>query len=389
VRLALIAFAAVAGFAQLPPSGTLSQNDRPVFRAEVGRVEKELAASPDNCWVLNELARTWASGQQYPETVQWLEKIASLGVGLDPSRDPLYKALHGTREFEAILRQTRESMKPVSTSREAFRIAEGDLTPESEAYDPLTRRFYLGSMRMGAIARCDRKGHCERFAEGLGSVLGVKVAGGRLWAVSNSKEASALVEFELSSGRLAHRYVAPGKGHSLNDIAIAPNGDVFATDTPGAAIWRLRAGGSMLERFLPDQEFRFANGITISGDGGTLFVSNYPDGISAVDLATGARQSLGHRKGLCLALVDGLYLHGRSLIAIQNSSMAPRIIRIDLSRDLKAVERWKVIERGNPRFNGITGGTIAGNAFYYATNIQDEKPDGAAFDPIAILKTKL
>ena len=109
MRFPLFLAALFAARAQLPPSGALSQTDWPLFRAEVQRVEKQLAASPGNCWVMNEVARTWASGQQYPETVQWLERIADLGAGLDPSRDPLYKELRGAWE--------------------AFRITEGDLAP--------------------------------------------------------------------------------------------------------------------------------------------------------------------------------------------------------------------------------------------------------------------
>jgi len=123
LKYAFIALLAFPALSQLPPSGKLSETDLPLFRAEIERTEKVLASSPGNCWVMNELARTWAAGQQYPETIEWLKRIADLGVGLDPARDSLYKALRGTREFEAILSRTRESNPPVSTSREAFRIA--------------------------------------------------------------------------------------------------------------------------------------------------------------------------------------------------------------------------------------------------------------------------
>jgi hypothetical protein len=49
--------------------------------------------------------------------------------------DSLYKSLRGTREFEDVLLKTHEATRPISISHEAFRIAEGDLVPESEAYD--------------------------------------------------------------------------------------------------------------------------------------------------------------------------------------------------------------------------------------------------------------
>jgi hypothetical protein len=389
VKNPLIALLALSALAQLPPSASLSQTDTKEFLAEIAHIDKLLSASPGNCWIMNELARTWAAGGQYPETMKWLERIADMGVGLDPSRDPLYRNLRGTREFEAVLRKTRDATAPVSTSREAFRIAEGDLVPESEAYDSQGRRFYFGSIRRGVIARCDPAGNCTRFAEGLGSVLGVKTGRGRLWAVANNDAESALVEFVLSSGRLERKYVVPGAGHRLNDIAMGPNGDLFATDTPGGTIWKLRRGAGGLEQFLPEVKFQFANGIAAASDGKLLYVSNYPDGISVVDLKSGSVRPMAKPDGVCLALIDGLYTYGNSLIAIQNGSMTPRVARFFLGSGGRGIERVEMLERRNPLFEGITGGTIAGNEFFFAANIQDEKQPGAAYDPIVVLKLPL
>jgi hypothetical protein len=308
------------------------------------------------------------------------------GVGLDPSRDPLYKELRGTREFDAILRKTRDATTPVATSREGFRIAEGDLTPESLAYDPRERRFYFGSMRKGTIVSCDAAGRCRPFASGLGSVLGVKVGAGRLWAVANNGDESALVEFR--SG-VKTKYAPDGKGHRLNDIAVSPQGDVFVTDTQAGTVWVLRKSEDRLQRFAPAVRFQFANGIALSSAGRLLYVSNYPDGITVVDVRTNEQRPLAAPPGVCLALIDGLYAHNRSLVAIQNASMAPRVVRLDLSGNGLRVDRMQVLERGNPLFEGITGGTIAGNDFYFPANVQDEKPAGAKFNPIIVLKTRL
>jgi hypothetical protein len=386
MRFTAFLAAAFFAFVQLPPSGTLSPSDEPLFRAEVRRVEAQLSASPGNCWVMNELARTWAAGQQYPETVQWLERIADLRSGLDPSRDPLYRPLRGTREFEAILQKTRESNGPVSSGREAFRIGEGDLVPESEAYDPAEKRFYFGSMRKGTVVSCDMAGRCSPFASGLGSVLGVKFGAGRLWAIANEGKESALIEFGLGGQR---KYIAQGTGSRLNDIAVAPSGDVFVTDTAAGAVQVLHRGGERLEPFLPAVRFQFANGIAVSPSGRLLYVSNYPDGISVVELRNRSVRPLAAPGGVCLALVDGLYSWRQSLIAVQNGSMNPRVVRFDLSADGLKIQKMQVLERGNPLFEGITGGTIAGDEFYFAANIQDEKPAGSKFDPIRILKIPL
>jgi hypothetical protein len=49
---------------QLPSSGTLSDGDWPLFRAEVARVERLLTSALDKDTVMYEMARTWASAKQ-------------------------------------------------------------------------------------------------------------------------------------------------------------------------------------------------------------------------------------------------------------------------------------------------------------------------------------
>jgi hypothetical protein len=175
----------------------------------------------------------------------------------------------------------------------------------------------------------------------------------------------------------------------LNDIAISSNGDIFTTDTPGGTIWKLPRGADRLEQFLPNVKFQFANGVAATSDGKLLYVSNYPDGISVVDLETGSVRTMARPAGVCLALVDGLYIYGSHLVAIQNGSMTPRVARFVLNSDRRSIQRMEVLERRNKLFEGITDGTIAGDEFFFAANIQDEKQPGARYDPVVILKIPL
>lgn len=132
------------------------------------------------------MARTWAAAKQWPETMQWLRNAVDLRAGFDPSRDSVFGDLRGTREFAAILSAVLEATPPVSHSTSAFVVAEGDLAPESMAYDPKGESFYLGSMRRGKVVRCSPTGSCAQFADGLGTVLGLKVHGGGLWLLNNT-----------------------------------------------------------------------------------------------------------------------------------------------------------------------------------------------------------
>lgn len=366
--------------AQLPASGTWPDADWRAIRAEIGRIERELVSAPDKNTVSYEMARTWAAAKQWPEAIVWLRKIAASGI--DPARDSTFAALKGTKEFEEVLARVREATPAISSSTLAFELSEGDLAPESVAYDPKSGLFYFGSMRKGKIVRCSATGTCSDFASGLGVVLGLKIHDGALWVLSNSEQQSALIHYDLESARAVRKYTVSGAGHKFNDLAIAPPGDIYLTDTTAGAVWHLASAAGELTR-LPGR-FKSANGIALSVDSRLLYVSVFPDGISVVDLAARAAAPIARPAGLCLANIDGLYFYRGTLIAIQNGFMSPRVVRLWLTPDLRGIERFEVLERRNPLFDGVTTGVVAGRDFFYMANIQDEKNDG--FDPILILK---
>ncbi len=385
-RLALaLSLAAWPVYAQIPPSGTLSETDWPLFRAEVARLEKLLISAPDKATVTYLMARTWASAKQWPETIEWLRKVAALNAGFDPSRDSIFVELHGTHEFGEIMSAVERATPPVSNSTPAFQVAEGDLVPESLAYDPRDKHFYFGSTKKGKVVRCSTAGNCTQFAGGLGTVLGLKAHGDGLWLLSNSKTESALIHYDLRSAALVHKYPIAAPGHDFNDLAFAPAGDIYFTDTRAGAVWHLANGAAHLNNL--SERFEFANGITFSPDGRLLYVSTFPDGITVLDLKTQNAAPIAHPPDLCLATIDGLYYYRGTLIAIQNAFMAPRVVRLVLTPDLRGIQRFDVLERRNPLFEGVTTGVMAGDEFFYMANIQDGKTSG--FNPITILKLRL
>jgi hypothetical protein len=67
--------------------------------------------------------------------------------------------------------------------------------------------------------------------------------------------------------------------------------------------------------------------------------------------------------------------------------MAPRVVRLTLARDLRAIERFEVLERRNPLFDGVTTGVVVGGDFFHMANIQDDKNTG--FNPITMLRLHL
>jgi hypothetical protein len=196
--------------AQLPESGSLSPTNGPLFRAEVARVEKMLLTASDKDSIVYQMARTFAAGKQWPEAIEWLRKIAERKSGLDPSRDSIFAELRGTKEFAQIVAAVRDATPAISHSTTALKVSEGDLAPESMAYDSKRGNFYFGSMRKGKVLRCTASGDCSQFATGLGVVLGIKVQGDALWLLDNSDKESALLHYDLTSGRVVRKYSVTG-----------------------------------------------------------------------------------------------------------------------------------------------------------------------------------
>jgi hypothetical protein len=387
---------------QVPVSETLSPSDSKLFQAEVQRIERMLQTAGDKCTVQYALARTWASGGQYGQAIDALRKAVNLRMGFDPSRDPIFAKLKGTKEFEQLMVQVRADTRPtVVRSRNEFTVTEVDLFPEGMASDGF--RFFLGSTYKRKIVECDHAGACHDVVtenqDGLGEVLGLKLdpTDGSLWSTSNGPDESALYHFSIPTGKLIRKYTVSRKTekHLFNDLAIDSQGDVFVTDTQAGTVYWVPRATNRLEVFIPNLKAAGANGIAISSDGKKLYVAGFPDGLTVIDIASKSFHAMPHPADLCLGIIDGLAFSQGDLIAIQNGIMAPRVVRYTVTNDPDRISGLEVLERGNPLFDGITTGSVADGAFYFMANPQlDSLADGkikpdAHLNPIKILRIDL
>ncbi|MFC3101658.1 hypothetical protein [Altererythrobacter lauratis] len=117
-------------------------------------------------------------------------------------------------------------------------------------------------------------------ANGLASVFGVLAdeARGLLWVCSNPAMGQAggvpaIKTFRLRDGALVVSYPLNVEGPAMcNDMTVAGNGDVYATETLGGRILKLANGGAAFDLFAADPEFASADGIAFAADG-TLYMN--------------------------------------------------------------------------------------------------------------------
>jgi streptogramin lyase len=87
---------------------------------------------------------------------------------------------------------------------------------------------------------------------------------------------TALRSFDLSSGAPKGTYPFPNGG-LCNDIAVAPDGTAYASDTIGGRVLRLEPGASSLDVFAADAQLGGIDGLALLADG-NIYANSYFSG---------------------------------------------------------------------------------------------------------------
>ena len=344
-----------------------------------------------------------------------LEELLDRGIDYGILKDPDLASTRAHAAFLPVLRRVAELAKPVGGSAVAFRLREKDLLTEGIAYDPASGAFFVSSVHRRKIVRRASDGRVSDFTaegqDGLEGVLALAVDARRrrLWACSAAmpqmrgyeaalEGSTGLFAFDLKTSRLLRKITLArdGKPHVLGDLAVAENGDVFATDSLGGGIYVARANGEKLEEVFPPGIFRSPQGIVPAGKGSRLYVGDWGYGLFAVDLAGRTRREVVPPAGFSLIGVDGVARSGEELVVTLNLLQPARVARLVLDPSGERVTRAVILDRADPEFAEPTLCAVVGDAVYVVGRSQwgrfDEKSgaaDGAGLIEPVILKIPL
>ncbi len=353
--------------------------------------------------------------QDTAETVRALTLLADLGLSHDLSAEEAFAGLRNAPALRAVSRRLAANAAPRVRSKVAATLAEGDFFPEGISHDPTRGVWYLASVRHRKVTRIRRDGTADDLItegqDGLWSVLGVRAdpANGTLWVTTAAlpymvnyaaadSGRSAIYAFDLETGRLKTRYLLPTSppGHLLGDLVVAPNGDLYATDSQDPVIWRILRGSGEVQEFLRHPLFRSLQGPAVDPTGRTLYVADYSHGVLAVDINTRRVRVLPTPPRTTAVGIDGLVWYAGSLVGVQNGVTPPRIVRLRLDGNGDRIVAVELLDRHLPLATEPTIGTVWSNRFFYVANSQwDEYDDagrpkpGARLEPPRILEIKL
>lgn len=166
-------------------------------------------------------------------------------------------------------------------------------TVESVIYDPASNFIYTANINghfmkkdgNGFISKLDLTGKIieEKWVETMDAPTGLGIYNGKLYTTDIDR----IVEIDIEQGKILNIYPVEG-AKAFNDIAIGPDGTVYASDTGGNQIFSLKDGKTELVKDGIDTP----NGLLWEGN--RFLVTQWtPQSISELDLSTGELTLIG------------------------------------------------------------------------------------------------
>jgi len=375
-----------------------AQQDVEAARRTIASIENLLKERPNDPTLWFYLSRFRAEAGERAASVAALEKVLELGEGFLPTRDGFEK-VWDDKAFQATRAKLEAKLPRLDYAPVALQLDDNTIIPEGIAYDTHWRSVFMGSVAQKRIFRIDFTNTVTEFAGkgmGLDSVLGLAVDSPRrvLYAVSTNavtaegeaKRRNAIFAFDVDNARLLRRIDVPG-AQQLNDVAVAPGGRVFATDSASGAVFEIPKEGEP-RQVVPPNVIRGSNGLAASADAKRLYVA-HSTGLASVDLASGAVTRMRIPERETVAAIDGLYEWQGQLIGVQNITTPGRVILMTLSPDGQSVTRVQtLLSHHHNQLDEPTTGAVTERGFYLlaATGVAHYNREGKIERPDTLPK---
>lgn len=345
----------IAGLEQLaqdfPDSGSVRLRAlQPLLAAgEVEEVMETLEWLYDRGYVFSEVAQT---------------QIPKLLEGVDPGR---------------IAERLRAEAEVVEASEVVWTVPAEARLVESVLRDPAFGRLIITTVNSREAIVEGNEGQIVRLSlddpDNLSGVVATP-DGKHIWVASGNIDGSegsagrfrGLLSLRPGTGERA-RVTAPD-GVNPSDLAVGPDGTFYASDPLGGGVYRAGPTDETLQTLVAPGTLRSPQGLAVSEDGNSLYVSDYRYGIAIVDLATGKVGRLATDLPILLDGFDGLWRHGDELIGVQNGTSPMKIAALKLDEAGTRVIGHRVLEQAHTKWTEPLSGSISDGALYYVGNGQ-------------------
>lgn len=360
-----------------------------------------------------ELAASYAADDMKTPAYDVLLRMKGEGFGLDLSDAPQFDKIHGTEVWDFIVKSLQANLKVFGEGKKAFDLPAADLMFNALAWDPVHKQFLVGSARDGGIYHADKNGKLSNFIKTdshnqLWSIMDMAVDGKRkrLWVATTSvvyfkgydtdnAGQAALVEFDLDSGKMLHRYQLEGHGVFLSTLALAPDGNVYAADGVNKVVYTVKQG--KLEQFASNPQLNDIRALAVSTDGKSLYLADTLRGVIGIDIKSGKAFVLEYNpEALVLPGIVDMHSYKNTLVLIEPGMQPQRVMRLKLSDDGHKVISAMPLDVANPLFKALGNGAVVGSKLYYMIDSQRNQydqhgllKDGAVLAPVTVFESDM
>lgn len=367
-------------------------NGRDVQRL-IWSMERLVELYPNSGALRMQLAALYAGQDDKTRAYDALVKMQTLGFAYQVANDPNFVKVRGTRVWDYIVANLDANAKPFGEGKVAFELPGNDRLFEALAWDAKKKQLLAGSAREGIVYRVDDKGQLTEFikpdADGPWAIMDMKADAERdvLWVASyggtvykgyNAQmvNKSNLLKYRLSTGKLLAKYGSAGgyDTHVFSSIAVAQDGRVFVADPSRHEIYKL--DGDNLQTLASNPQLTSIKGLTISGDGSTLYFADPSLGLFGIDLKQNKPFVVMHSPdSLVVGGIDTMTWYDGTLVVVQGSMVPPRVMRLKLDATGRSVELAVPLDAAKPEFAALGNATAAGDDIYYVANSQRDEYD--------------
>lgn len=292
-----------------------------------------------------------------PAAIEYLQGLAQAGSSYD---------------WTAMARSNGE---PTAASEVVAQVPASVLLPEAVLHDLANDRVLVTSIVSRGLFVCEGEGDWRQVnIPGAGSLAGIAIdqRRGLIWLGSGVVEQTpdpstafrGMIALDRTTLEVRRRVTAPA-GASISDVAVGPDGTVFGSDPVGGGVYMAGLHDAAMTGLIAPGTFRSPQGIAVRPDGRSLFVSDYRYGIAVITLPARQVYRLQLDEPALLDGVDGLWLHGNELVAMQNGLSPMRLIAIRLNGGLASASGLRVIESNHSDWTEPLGGAISGGFLTY------------------------
>jgi hypothetical protein len=324
----------------------------------------------------------------------YLLQMQQQGFSNDLNNNPDTESIRDTEVWTYLTDLMIEAGLPNGGGEVVFTLPAEFSSPAAISWDESRGRFLVGTEKDGAVVAVSPDSSTQVLIKaneenGLWAIRGLFAdsENNRLWISSaavpafssyqaSEKGRGALFEFDLETLELKGRYDVPVDGltHEPGPIAVSADGDIYIADLAQPIVFRKSAKGDQLESFLGNKDLAGLRDLTVSPDGGKLYIADSATGIMVVDPAQQTAVKLTGPENLNLGAISGLFYSKGKLIMIQNGFQPQRIMLLELDASGSNVATVIPLASALAEFDRPAFGTIKGDEVYYFANPGDNQP---------------